>query len=103
MTNFIIEMKGYLPNGLDEIGEYLTQHPNSSIVIQCHALGNYRPVTEEEKKKHDKPECACVWIGQKFLPTPKEEGWSEHLPHFVPIDFVFKKRRKPTIKETSDE
>ena len=80
-----------------EVIKYVKSNLNSSIIVQCHVLEGYRPVTEEEMKKYPKPECVISWNGGNFG-SVGPGSWVDY-PYFVPNDFKFEELKTDEKKK----
>ena len=66
---------------------------NRDILVTCVVVPEgWRLVTEEEKKKYKKPECAKYWSegAKEFVSTPFDaKHWENDTIYIVPEDSVF--------------
>lgn len=85
--------------------EKLNAPPNSWVVLDAAIYPKkegYRPVTEEEMKEYDKPDCAMLYnsSAKKWVLTyPSCLTWDLRVFYIVPEDFSF----EPVYRKVTEE
>lgn len=64
----------------------------SVVVMNCYVLTDYKEITNEERLKYVKPDCAVCFKEDGFV-SDDNRRWQSKLRYFVPIDFKFEPER----------
>ena len=90
--------EGYLCERDDD---RLTLPPDRWVAVDISAYPikeGYRPVTEEEKEKYLKPECAMFYFEKNYICVLDNKQWPDSF-YIIPEDFNF----EPVYRDVIDE
>ena len=99
MKQFIIDADDTKKrNSVLPLGLFLNEQNKSSIVVQCHVLEGYRPITDTEMYKYEAPSEAMYFYDQCYKPY-RSSVWITNAPSFIPIDFEFEQKKELTDED----